>query len=415
MQANIAYYKINENQKNKEVNMLLSDQLGNLGTESAFSVLARAEQLAQAGREIINLGIGQADFRTPEHIINAAIKAMQDGHHGYTNAQGILPLRQAVATYYKNIYNATINPKNILIVPGGKVTMYLAITMFGGAGHEIIYPDPGFPIYRSVIQFTGAKAVDLPILEENNFAFNADDVLSRITPQTSLIILNSPANPTGGLTPRAEIIKLVKGLAKHKHVVLLMDEIYSRLTYDGAEHYSILNHPEIYDQLILLDGWSKTYSMTGWRLGLSVWPEQLIDQATRLCVNIHSCVNAPTQYAGIAAFLDGQECVDEMVAILDQRRKIIVKGLNNLPNISCITPKGSFFAFANIKKLQAKYGGTALEWQGRFLEEAGVATIAGTSFGIHGEGYIRFSFAAATQNIGRGLQMLHDYLSKNYP
>ncbi len=388
---------------------MLNDNIKNLGTESAFSVLARAEQLRQSGKDIVNLGIGQADFKTPEHIVEAAVKAARDGHHGYTNAQGIIELREAVAEYYLGLYGAKISPKNVLIVPGGKVTMYLAISMFAKSGAEIIYPDPGFPIYSSVINYSGAKAVPLPILESNGFAFSAEDVLSRITDKTSLIILNSPANPTGGLTPKSEIVKLVAGIKKHPRVMVLFDEIYNRITYDGAEHYSILNHPEIAEQVILLDGWSKAWSMTGWRLGLSIWPDKLIDIAAKLCINIHSCVNAPTQYAGIAALKGSQEPVEQMVRVFDERRKIIVSGLNKLPNVSCIAPKGAFFVFPNISKL----GGKSIDWQNRFLEEAGVATIAGSSFGAHGEGYIRFSYAASTEQIEKALHKLHIFLTNH--
>ena len=242
--------------------------MSRLGTESAFEVLARAKALESQGHSIINLGIGQPDFLTPGHVVEAAVKALHDGHHGYTPANGIPELREAVSSYLEDSYGEAVDPGRVVIVPGGKVTMFYAILMFGEPGAEIIYPNPGFPIYESMIRFSGAKPVALPLREENGFAFDAEVLLSLITEQTRLIIVNSPANPTGGVTPRAEFDKLVEGLQKHPQVCLMSDEIYSRLLYDGREHVSLLTYPEMADRLILLDGWSKTYAMTGWRLGL---------------------------------------------------------------------------------------------------------------------------------------------------
>ncbi|NDI14056.1 MAG: aminotransferase class I/II-fold pyridoxal phosphate-dependent enzyme, partial [Rhodobacteraceae bacterium] len=245
--------------------------ISRLGTESAFTVLARAQQLAASGQDIINLGIGQPDFRTPEHIVQAGIKALQDGHHGYTPANGLPVLREAVAADLEKRHGAQVNPDNVIVVPGGKPTMFFAVLMFGEEGAEIMYPNPGFPIYESVIKYSGATPVPIALNEENGFAFDADTVLSQITERTRLIIINSPANPTGGVTPKAEIDKLVAGLAKHPQVAILSDEIYSQMLYDGREHVSLLNYPEIRDRLIVLDGWSKTYAMTGWRMGFAVW------------------------------------------------------------------------------------------------------------------------------------------------
>ena len=261
--------------------------LSRLGTESAFEVLARAQALAASGKDIVNLGIGQPDFRTPDHIVEAGIKALRDGHHGYTPANGLPALREAVAADLEGRHGAAVNPDNVIVVPGGKPTMFFAVLMFGEAGAEIMYPNPGFPIYESVIKYSGATPVPYGLSEANGFAFDAESVLAKITPATRLIIINSPANPTGGVTPRAEIDKLVAGLAAHPHVALLSDEIYSRMLYEGREHVSFLAYPEIRDRLILLDGWSKTYAMTGWRLGYSVWPDSLIDKVVRLCVNNH--------------------------------------------------------------------------------------------------------------------------------
>jgi len=280
---------------------VMSAAMSRLGTESAFEVLARAKALEAQGKSIINLGIGQPDFQTPEHIVEAAVQALRDGHHGYTPANGIPPLREAVAADLHLRHGVEVDPANVLVVPGGKVTMFFAVLMFGEPGAEIVYPNPGFPIYESVINFSGATPVPLPLREENGFAFSAEELLGLITPRTRLIILNSPANPTGGVTPRAEIDKLVAGLAAHPEVAVMSDEIYSCMLYDGREHASLLAYPELRERVILLDGWSKTYAMTGWRLGYSVWPAALIEPATRLAINCHSCVNAAAQFAGLAA------------------------------------------------------------------------------------------------------------------
>jgi aspartate/methionine/tyrosine aminotransferase len=353
----------------------LVENLERLGTETAFEVLARADALQRQGKSIVNLGIGQPDFKTPAHIVEAAIKALRDGHHGYTPAQGILPLREAVARDLKRRHGVEVHPDTIVIWPGGKPTMFFSILMFGQPGAEIMYPDPGFPIYRSMIEYTGAKPVPIALKEENGFAFTAEQVLSQITPRTSLIILNSPNNPCGGAVSADEVKRLVAGLAKHPNVAVMSDEIYSQMLYGGRKHESLLRYAEIRDRLILLDGWSKTYAMTGWRLGFSVWPKALVDKVVRLAVNCHSCVNAPTQYAGIAALDGPQDEVHKMVAAFDERRRIIVPLLNQLPGFTCLDPGGAFYVFPNIT-------GTGLDartLQNRMLEEAGVATVAGTA------------------------------------
>ncbi|WP_417672198.1 pyridoxal phosphate-dependent aminotransferase [Roseibium sp.] len=380
-----------------------------IGEENAFAVLARATQLASEGRDIINLGIGQPDFRTPEHIVEAAIKALKDGHHGYTPATGILPLREAVSSDVEKRTGYAPNPDNVLIVPGGKVTMFMAILMFGEPGTEILYPDPGFPIYRSMIEFTGATPVPIPIREENEFAFSAEETLSLITDKTRLIIVNSPANPCGGVTPRAEVEKLVAGLENHPDVAIMSDEIYGQMTYDGMEHVSLMGFESIRDRLILLDGWSKTYAMTGWRMGYSVWPDALMDKARKLAVNAWSCVNAPAQFAGLAALTGPQDAVHEMVAEFDKRRKVVVDGLNALPNVTCRTPLGAFYAFPNIKTT----GWKAKALASALLEEAGIAVIGGPDFGILGEGYIRLSYANSTENIQRALKRMDMFLTEN--
>jgi aspartate/methionine/tyrosine aminotransferase len=384
----------------------LAQAMSRLGTESAFEVLARAKALEAKGKSIINLGIGQPDFLTPPHIVEAAIKALRDGQHGYTPANGIPQLREAVAADLNRRHGVTVDPGCVLIVPGGKVTMFFAILMFGEAGTEIMYPNPGFPIYESVINFSGAKPVPIPLLEKNGFAFSAEDVLSRITPRTRLIIINSPANPTGGVVPRAEWDKLVAGLEKFPHVAVMSDEIYSQMLYDGGEHVSMLGYEHMRERTILLDGWSKTYAMTGWRLGFSVWPKALIEHATRLAINCHSCVNAPTQFAGIAALEGPQDEAVKMVKAFDARRKVVVEELNKLPGVSCVEPGGAFYAFPNITRTGLK----AKEFERRLLEDAGVATVAGTSFGSYGEGYLRLSYANSTENIREAIRRMDGWL-----
>ena len=389
----------------------LVQSFNRIGEENAFAVLARATELQRQGKDIINLGIGQPDFRTPEHIVEAAIKALRDGHHGYTPATGILPLREAVAADLHKRFNVNVDPELVMIMPGGKVTMFMAILMFGEPGVDILYPDPGFPIYRSMIEFTGANPIPVPIREENGFAFSADETLSLITPKTRLLILNSPANPTGGVTPKAEIDKLVAGLARFPDVAIMSDEIYAQMTYDGLAHQTLLAYPDIRDRLILLDGWSKTYAMTGWRMGYSIWPKKLYDAARKLAVNSFSCVNASAQYAGLAALIGPQDAVHQMVAEFDRRRKIVVEGLNALPNVSCAVPKGAFYAFPNISKT----GWKAKKLASALLEETGVATIGGPDFGVYGEGYIRLSYANSAENIRRALDRMNQFLTSTKP
>ncbi|HKQ09950.1 MAG TPA: pyridoxal phosphate-dependent aminotransferase [Rhizomicrobium sp.] len=378
-----------------------------IGEENAFAVLARATALAAQGRDVINLGIGQPDFRTPEHIVEAAAKALRDGHHGYTPANGILPLREAVSADLHKRFGATVSPEDVMIMPGGKPTMFMSILMFGEPGVEIMYPDPGFPIYRSMIEYTGATPVPIPIREENGFAFSAEETLGLITDKTRLILINSPANPTGGVTPKAEVEKFVAGMAKWPQVAIMSDEIYDQLIYDGEQHVTLLNYPSIRDRLILLNGWSKTYAMTGWRLGYAIWPGKLYDYARKLAVNLHSCVNAPTQYAGIAALTGPQDAVAHMRAEFDKRRTLVVAGLNKLPGVSCIIPKGAFYAFPNIKQT----GWKAKPLANALLDETGVALIGGPDFGILGEGYLRLSYANSAENILKALGRMGDFLA----
>ena len=377
-----------------------------IGEENAFAVLARAGELAASGRDIINLGIGQPDFPTPENIVEAAIKALRDGQHGYTPAPGIPALRDAVAADLNQRYAADVSADRVMIVPGGKVTMFSAILMFGEPGAEILYPDPGFPIYRSMIEYTGATPAAVPIREQNQFAFSAEETLSLLTPSTRLLILNSPANPCGGVTPRAEIDKLVNGLEQFPEVAIMSDEIYDQMVYDDEQHVTLLDYPSIRDRLILLNGWSKTYAMTGWRLGYSVWPDALIDAMRKLAVNAWSCVNTSSQFAALEALTGPQDSVLAMTSEFDKRRRKVVAALNDIPNISCVTPKGAFYAFPNI---------SATNWKSKqlasaLLEQAGVALIGGPDFGIHGEGYIRVSYANSIDNIMQAMDRIRDFL-----
>jgi aspartate/methionine/tyrosine aminotransferase len=385
---------------------MLNSTANKLGTETAFGVLARAGVLAEQGKDIINLGIGQPDFKTPEHIVEAGIRALQDGAHGYTPSMGLPALREAVAEDVRNRYEVKPDINLIQIVPGGKPILFTAMMLLGGQEHEILTPDPGFPIYQSAINYSGAKSISYGLVEKNGFAFDADDVLSKITDKTSLVIVNCPANPTGGVTPRAELDKFVRGLEAFPHVTVLSDEIYDRLIFDGKP-VSLMTYPSLQDKLIILNGWSKTYAMTGWRIGYGIWPQRLIDFADRLAVNFHSCVNAPTQHAAIAALQGNQSCVDEMLTAFRRRGALITKLLNRIEGVSCQQPAGAFYAFANITKTPF----SSHTFQEKLLEEYGVASIAGSSFGGNGEGYIRLSCANSDKAIEEAVARIQNMLT----
>lgn len=386
--------------------MKIAKSVNRLGTETAFKILAEAKKLEKEGKKIIHLSLGQPDFKTPSHIVNATIKALKEGHHGYVLPNGIIECREAVSRKIKNLYNANIDPGRIIIMPGGKPTMYYAITLFGEPGAEIIYPDPGFPIYKSMIDYTGAKAVPFNLTENNNFSLNVEKILSLINNKTSLLILNNPNNPTGNFTERKKIDQLAEGLKKFPDVTILSDEIYSRQIFDGKEMPTFFNYPDLYSRLIVLDGWSKTYCMTGWRLGWSVWPEQLIKHVVKFCVNNHSCVNAAIQYGGIAA-LDGPEDeLNNMIKTFDSRRKLIVDGLNNLKGVECSTPGGAFYVFPNIKGT----GMNGQEFANKCLYEMDIAVVPGTAFGNFATDHVRFSFAASSENISKAIEKLDKIL-----
>ena len=385
----------------------ISDAMFRLGTESAFEVLARVQAMQATGRSIVNLCIGQPDFTPPEHVIEAAQRALASGQHGYTAAPGILPLREAIAADLHRRFAVEIDPEAVLVTPGSKVALFYTLLMLGEPGAEIIYPNPAYPGYESILKFTGATGVPIPLSEETGFSFNAEDVLSRITPNTRLIILNSPANPTGGVVEKLQLDRLVAGLDEHPHVAILSDEIYSRIVYDGIPHHTLLSYPSIRDRLILLDGFSKGFSMTGWRLGYAVFPPALVQHARRIAINCHSCVTNFVQYGGIAALEGPYDAVNHMVETFHERRRVITEGLNSLPGVSCRTPAGAFYSFPNIV-------GTGLKsavMQQRLLEEAGVACLSGTSFGVYGEGYIRLSYAADTHVIEEAISRMRGFLT----
>ena len=367
----------------------------NLGTETAFSVLARANKLASEGKKIINLGIGQPDFQTPEHIVEAGIKALRDGHHGYTQSTGIPQLREAVSNDIERRHKVNISPDQILIVPGGKVIIFFSAMLMGEKNKEILYPNPGFPIYESAINYSGAKAVPYKLSEDMGFSFSADDILKKINKNTSLIIINSPANPTGGVVPKIELEKLAKGLQEYPNVILMSDEIYDQFCFGEDNFTTMLSFPEIRDRLIILNGWSKTYAMTGWRLGYGIFPVKLYEIAEKLAVNIHSCVNASAQFAALEALKGPQDCVSHMNNTFKKRAEIMYTQLNEIEGFTCQKPKGAFYCFPNITGTNK----SATEIQNILLDQIGVATVAGTSFGKFGEGYIRLSCANSEEAI----------------
>jgi aspartate/methionine/tyrosine aminotransferase len=386
--------------------MKLAASLDRLGTESAFSVLAEAKKLEAAGNPMIHLGLGQPDFKTPKHVVEAAKKALDDGHHGYVLSNGILECRQAVTRWIKKRYNAEVDPERITIMPGGKPTMHYAIQCFGEPGAEIIHPTPAFPIYESMINYTGSTAVPYDLTEDKDLKFSADKILSLITDKTRLLILINPNNPTGSFVEKSEIDKLAEGLKKHPHVTILSDEIYSRQIFDNKEMPTFFNYPELRDRLIILEGWSKAYSMTGWRLGWSFWPEQLVGHINKLLINSVSCVNAAAQFAGIAALDGPDDSIHQMMEKFTQRRKLIYDGLNSLPGIECSLPGGAFYAFPKV----IGTGMDGSEFCKRAMHEAGVAIVPGTAFGKTSKDYVRFSFAASQDNISNALENIKKML-----
>ena len=386
--------------------MKLAKSLQRLGTESAFSVLAEAKKLEAQGKPMIHLGLGQPDFKTPQHVVEAAKKALDDGHHGYVLSNGILECRQAVTRKIKKLYNKDVDPERVLIMPGGKPTMYYAISCFGEPEAEIIHPTPAFPIYESMINYTGSTAVPYDLTEDKELKFEPEKILSLITDKTRLLILINPNNPTGSFVEKSVIDVLAEGLKKYPNVAILSDEIYSRQIYDDKEMPTFFNYPDLQDRLIVLDGWSKAYSMTGWRMGWSVWPKKLVPHANKLLINSVSCVNAPSQFAGIAALDGPDDAIHEMMKKFDQRRKLIHEGLNNLPGVECSLPGGAFYVFPNVKGT----GMNGSEFAKKCMHEAGVAIVPGIAFGKTSMNYVRFSFAASRDNISNALENIKKML-----
>mgnify|MGYP001411569123 CR=1 FL=1 len=386
--------------------MKIAKSVNRLGTEAVYNIFAKTKELTKQGKEIIDLSLGQSDFKSPKHAVDAAIQALKDGHHGYTLPTGIIECRESVSRKIKNLYKADINPERIVIMPGGKPTMHYAISFFGEPGAEIVYPDPGFPIYESMINFTGAKAVPYNMIKNKDFSINPDEIFSLINEKTRLLILNNPHNPTGSFTEKKVIDKLVDGVKKFSNLVILSDEVYDRLIFDKKEIPTFLNYPHLYDRLIVLNGWSKTYAMTGWRLGWGVWPEKLIEHVFKFCVNSHSCVNAPAQYGAIAALEGPEDHLNQMMKEFNERRKLLVDGLRSLKGIKCSMPGGSFFAFPDVK-------GTGLsgeKFSKKCLDEAGVAMIPGTAFGKFATDNVRLNFATSRENISKAIEKIDKIL-----
>ena len=391
----------------------MAEAMSRLGTETAFEVLARARALEAQGRKVVHLEIGEPDFDTPRHVREAACRAIDEGWTHYGPSPGLPEARKAVAEYVAKTRSIAVDPEEVVVMPGGKPVIFFSILALAQPGDEVIYPDPGFPIYESMIRFVGAKPVPIRIREENGFNFDPKELSTLLSAKTRLLILNSPANPTGGVLTKDMIEDVVKSLRRFPEVTVLSDEIYSRILYEG-EHHSIAAWPGMKERCIILDGFSKTYAMTGWRLGYAGAPRPLTAAMSRLATNCHSCPASFTQIAGIAALRGPQDGVDSMVAEFRKRRDVIVKGLNDLPGFSCKTPVGAFYAFPNIRETGFK----SKELADALLDKAGVACLAGTAFGAAGEGYLRFSYANSISQIESGLAAIREALpslSKGIP
>jgi aspartate aminotransferase len=385
----------------------LAKRMSRLGTESAFEVLVRARALEASGKEIVHLEIGEPDFATAPHIVEAAAKALRDGWTHYGPPAGLPPLREAIAEDVGRRRGIRIDPGEVVVTPGGKPIMFFTILALIDQDDEVLYPNPGFPIYESMIRFVGGRAVPYALREDRDFDVDVYEILAKLTDRTRLLILNSPHNPTGGVVSRAEVQALANGLAE-RDAFVLSDEIYSRLIFEG-EHSSIAQFPEMREHTIILDGFSKTYAMTGWRLGYGVMRADLARQVALLMTNSNSCTASFTQIAGLAALRGDQSCVDQMREELRRRRTVIVEGLNRLPGFRCRMPHGAFYAFPNITGTKRPSRALA----DGILNEAGVACLSGTAFGDWGEGYLRFSYANSVENIQKALERIQIWVRKN--
>ncbi len=380
--------------------MKLASRMHRLGTETAFEVLVRARALEAKGRDVIHLEIGEPDFDTPANVAEAGAAAIREGWTHYGPSSGHPDLRQVIADYLNRSRGTAYGPENVIVTPGGKPIMFFLILALLEEGDDAIFPDPGFPIYRSMIDFVGARAIPLPIREENDFRLDVSELESLLTPQAKFLIINSPANPTGGVLTKADLGAIARIAVEHD-LFVLADEIYSEIIYDG-EHHSVATFPGMVERTAILDGFSKTYAMTGWRLGYGAMPEWLADQVSKLMVNSVSCTTSLVQRAGLEALSGPQDAVRDMVNAFRKRRDLMVEGLNAIPGISCLTPAGAFYVFPNITRT----GMSSKEFADLLLDEFGVAAIAGTSFGDQGEGYLRLSYANSDDNLKKALERI---------
>ncbi|MBS1518185.1 MAG: pyridoxal phosphate-dependent aminotransferase [Bacteroidetes bacterium] len=385
--------------------MKLADRMNNLGTETAFEVLAKARKLEAEGKNIIHLEIGEPDFPTPENICNAAIDSIRAGDTHYTPSAGIPEIRNTIAKYISRTRGIEVDPDEVVMTPGAKPIMFYAILALVNSGEEVIYPNPGFPIYESMIKFVGGTPVPLKLREEKNFAFDAEDLKKLITPKTKMLIINTPQNPTGGILTEEEIRKIAEVLKDREDIIILSDEIYSRLIFQG-DHFSITQIPGFKDRTIILDGFSKTYAMTGWRAGYGVMNKELAKVTAQLMTNSNSCTNTVVQKACIEAYEGPQDSVEEMKKEFMARRDIIVEGLNSVNGFSCNLPLGAFYAFPNITKT----GMSSKELADHLLYKGGVAALSGTAFGEFGEGYLRFSYANSRENIKEAIKRIREVI-----
>jgi aspartate aminotransferase len=385
--------------------MQLAERMSRLGTETAFEVLVKARALEAQGRDVVHLEIGEPDFDTPNHIKEAAIEALRRGETHYTPSAGILPLREAIAEEVRKTRDIPVGPDHVVVTPGAKPIMFFVILALCQEGDEALYPSPGFPIYESMINFVGAKGIPIPLRMENEFRIDVDELRSLVSPRTKLIVLNSPANPTGGVLTSADL-QAIAQIALEYDCWVLSDEIYSRIIYEG-QHYSIASLPGMMERTIILDGFSKTYAMTGWRLGYGVMPKALASHVARLMTNSNSCTATFTQYAGIAALTGPQDEANHMVEAFRERRQVIVDGLNTLPGFKCLMPQGAFYAFPNIEGT----GMTSKALADYILQQAGVAVLSGTAFGAYGEGFLRLSYANSIANIRKALDRIREALN----
>ena len=385
----------------------LASRMSRLGTETAFEVLNRARQLEKQGKEIIHLEIGEPDFDTPANVIEAGVDALHKGWTHYGPAAGLPDLRQTIADYVSGTRNVPVSSEEVVVVPGGKPIIFFTILALIDAGDEVIYPNPGFPIYESMINYSLGKAIPIPLREERDFSVDVKELALLITDRTKLIILNSPHNPTGGVLTREDIFEVAEAIGD-RNILILSDEIYSRLIYEG-KHFSIMSVPGFKERTILLDGFSKTYAMTGWRLGYGVMRPDLAVHISRLVINSNSCTASFTQVAGIEALRGDQSSVEKMSAEFKRRRDAFVAGLNKIKGFSCRMPKGAFYAFPNITKT----GWPSRKLADALLEQAGVACLTGTAFGEYGEGYLRFSVANSLENLTKALARIEGWTAKN--